>query len=374
MITDALVVASAGAPFKFQKVDLDNTLRPTECLVRIRATGVCHTDLNFANEKSMPDLYPAVLGHEGAGIVEGTGSDVSKVSVGDHVVITYTSCGECKYCLRKETSYCNFWFKYNFGVGRLDGSKVFSERNTGKRITSHFFGQSSFAREILVSEEALIKVDNDIPFRELAPLGCGLQTGAGAMLNVVQPTHDMTVAVVGVGVVGLAAIMACKLLPKKPKRIIAVDIVPARLELARKYGATHGINSKINPDLFQSLMDISKGEGIDGSIDTTGRPGIIKHLANASSRKGKIVSVGVGALDAEASFNIFNTVNAGASYIGCCEGNCYPPEFIPRLLAAKKDGKFPFDELIKDYPAKDMEKAAHDIHSGSTVKAVLIWD
>ena len=335
---------------------------------------VCHTDLNFANEKSMPELYPAVLGHEGAGVVERVGSDVSKVDVGDHVVITYTSCGECKYCVRKETSYCNFWFKYNFGVGRLDGSKVFSERKTGERITSHFFGQSSFAREILVSEEALIKVDKDIPFRELAPLGCGLQTGAGAMLNVIQPIHDMTVAIVGVGVVGLAAIMACKLLPKKPKRIIAVDIVPARLEMARKYGATHGINSKVNPDLFQSLMDISKGEGIDGSIDTTGRPEIIKHLANATARKGKIVSLGVGALDAESSFNIFNTVNAGASYIGCCEGNCYPPEFIPRLLAAKKDGKFPFDELIKDYSAKDMEKAAKDIHSGSTVKAVLLWD
>jgi aryl-alcohol dehydrogenase len=322
----------------------------------------------------MPDLYPAVLGHEGAGIVERVGQDVTKVHVGDHVVVTYTSCGECKYCLRKETSYCDSWFKYNFGGGRLDGSKVFSEKNSGKRITSHFFGQSSFARHTLVSQEALIKVDKNIPFRELAPLGCGLQTGAGAMLNVIQPTHDMTVAVVGVGVVGLAAIMACKLLPRKPTRVIAVDIVPARLEMARKYGATHGINSKVNPDLFQSLMDISKGEGIDGSIDTTGRPQIIKHLANATARKGKIVSVGVGALDAEASFNIFNSVNAGASYIGCCEGNCYPPEFIPRLLAAKAAGGFPFDELIKDYSAKDMDKAAHDIHSGSTVKAVLLWD
>lgn len=374
MITEALVVASPGAPFKYQKVDLDDTLRPAECLVRIKATGLCHTDLNFADEKSMPDLYPAVLGHEGAGIVERIGEKVTKVKKGDHVVITYTSCGECKYCLRKETSYCNFWFKYNFGVGRLDGSKVFSERKSGKRITSHFFGQSSFAKDILVSEEALIKVDDDIPFRELAPLGCGLQTGAGAMLNVIQPTHDMMVAVVGVGVVGLAAIMACKLLEKKPKRIIAVDIVPARLELARKYGATHGINSKVNPDLFQSLMDISKGEGIDGSIDTTGQPTIIKHLVNAAARKGKVVSVGVGALDAESSFNIFNTVNAGMSYTGCCEGSCYPPEFIPMLLAAKKEGKFPFDELIKDYAAKNLDKAAHDVHAGSTVKAVLLWD
>ena len=179
MITDALVVANPGAPFKYQQVELHETLRPDEVAVRIKATGVCHTDLNFAKEKSMPELFPAVLGHEGAGIVERIGSNVTKVARGDHVIVCYSCCGECKYCLRKQSSYCDLWFQYNFGVGRLDGSKTYSSTTDGKRIASHFFGQSSFARDILVSENGLVKVEKDIPFEKLAPLGCGVMTGAG---------------------------------------------------------------------------------------------------------------------------------------------------------------------------------------------------
>ena len=179
MITEALVVSSPGAPFKYQKVELNDDLRPDEVAVRIKATGVCHTDLNFSKEKTMLELFPAVLGHEGAGIVERVGSEVTKVAPGDHVIVCYTSCGKCQYCQRKETSYCDLWFQYNFGIGRLDGSKTFSSTADGKRITSHFFGQSSFAKNILVSENGLVKVDKHIPFEKLAPLGCGVMTGAG---------------------------------------------------------------------------------------------------------------------------------------------------------------------------------------------------
>jgi aryl-alcohol dehydrogenase len=182
MKTEALVVDSPGESFKCQPIELHDDLRPNEVMVRIKATGVCHTDLNFAKEKSMPDLFPAVLGHEGAGIVERVGSKVTKVASGDHVIVCFTCCGECKYCLRKETAYCDLWFQYNFGVGRLDGSKVFSSTD-GRRITSHFFGQSSFAKNILVSENGLVKVDKHIPFEKLAPLGCGIMTGAGGMFD-----------------------------------------------------------------------------------------------------------------------------------------------------------------------------------------------
>jgi aryl-alcohol dehydrogenase len=138
-----------------------------------------HTDLNFAKEVSMPDLFPSILGHEGAGIVERVGAEVNKVAEGDHVIVVFSCCGECKYCLRKESSYCDVWFQYNFGIGRLDGSKTFSDPSSGKRITSHFFGQSSFAKHILVSQNGLVKVDKAIPFEKLAPLGCGIMTGAG---------------------------------------------------------------------------------------------------------------------------------------------------------------------------------------------------
>jgi len=179
MITEALVVAKPGAPFEYKKVELHDALRDNEVRVRIKATGVCHTDLNFSKEKSMPELFPGVLGHEGAGIVEKIGPKVTKVAPGDHVVVVYTCCGECKYCQKKETSYCDLWFQYNFGIGRLDGSKTFSYRESGKRITSHFFGQSSFAKNIVVMETGLVKIDKSIPFELAAPLGCGVMTGAG---------------------------------------------------------------------------------------------------------------------------------------------------------------------------------------------------
>ncbi|KAJ4616417.1 hypothetical protein HRR85_003269 [Exophiala dermatitidis] len=374
MITEALVVSKPDAPFRYQQVELNEALRPDEVAVRIKATGVCHTDLNFAKEESMPELFPAVLGHEGAGIVQRTGSAVTKVSPGDHVIVCYSCCGECKYCLRKESSYCDLWFQYNFGVGRLDGSKTYSSPTDGKRITSHFFGQSSFARDILVSQNGLVRVDKHIPFENLAPLGCGLMTGAGAMLNVINPAHDMTVAVVGVGAVGLSAIMALKLLEYPPRKIIAVDVVPSRLELARSFGATHGVNSKVRPDLMSVLMAITHGRGVDGAIDTTGKPEVVKALIHSAARKGKVVTVGVGELSAEVSHNMFEMVQAGCSYIGCNQGDCYPQDFLPELLTAWQLGKFPYDRLIRTYPAKDVERAARDVYSGKTVKAVLLWD
>ncbi|EXJ92819.1 hypothetical protein A1O3_01373 [Capronia epimyces CBS 606.96] len=374
MITEALVVSKPGAPFRYQKVELDETLRADEVAVRIKASGVCRTDLNFAKEASVPELFPAVLGHEGAGIVERIGSAVTKVSPGDHVIVCYSCCGECKYCLRKESSYCDLWFKYNLGVGRLDGSKTFSSATDGRRITSHFFGQSSFARDILVSENGLVRVEKHIPFEILAPLACGVMTGAGAMLNVVNPTHDMTVVVVGVGAVGLSAIMALKLLEYPPRKIIAVDIVASRLEMARSFGATHGVNSKVRPDLMAVLMAITHGRGVDGAIDTTGRPEIVTALIHSAARKGKVVTVGMGELSTEVSHNIFEMVQAGCSYIGCNQGDCYPQEFSPELLTAWQLGKFPYDRLIRTYPAKEMEQAAKDMRSGKTVKAVLLWD
>ncbi|KIV90088.1 hypothetical protein PV10_07430 [Exophiala mesophila] len=374
MLTDALVVATPGGPFKYQQIQLDDTLRPDEVLVQIKATGLCDLDLTFSREKSMPEMFPAVLGHEGAGIVSRIGSQVTQVAPGDHVIVCYSSCGDCKYCDRKETAYCDSWFQYNFGGGRLDGSKTFSSLRDGKKITSHFFGQSSFARHIVVAENGLVKVDKHIPWHVLAPLGCAVMTGAGAMLNVVVPTSDMAVVVVGVGAVGLSAIMALKLLEHPPRKIIAVDVVSSRLELARSFGATHGINSKFRPDLMKVLLDITRGRGVDGAIDTTGKPDSIKSLIHSAARKGKVVTVGVGDLTAETSHNMFEMINSGCSYIGCNQGDCYPQEFLPDLLTANELGQFPYDKLIKTYPARKIERAAKDMVSGKTIKAVLLWD
>lgn len=194
------------------------------------------------------------------------------------------------------------------------------------------------------------------------------------MLNVVQPSSDSTVLVVGTGAVGLAALMALKLLPSSPKMVIAVDVVPERLELAQKYGATHIINSKEKPDLKAALKFVTDGKGVDGAIDTTGRPEVLRTLLESSAKKGTVVSVGVGKLSAEVSTVIFDTVNTGRIYVGCCMGNCYPQEFIPMLVTGWREGKFPFTDLIKQYPACDMNAAAQDVLRGDVVKAVLIWE
>ena len=208
----------------------------------------------------------------------------------------------------------------------------------------------------------------------LAPLACGLMTGAGGMLNVIQPTHDMTVAVVGTGSVGLAAIMALKMLPRPPRRVIAVDIVASRLELARSCGATHGVNSKVQKDLMKVLLEITDGRGIDGSIDTTGRSDIIQNLVHSTARKGKVVTIGTGGAKAEVSLSLFEMVQGGVTYVGCQQGDAYPQEFLPQLLEAHEQGKFPYDRLVKTYPAKDVARAVHDMEQGATIKPVLLWD
>jgi len=289
-------------------------------------------------------------------------------------VLTYTHCGTCKYCASHDTSFCKTWERDNFGVGRPNGSKSYSSLSKeGGRITSHFFGQSSYAKHAIVSQNSVVKVEKDMPLKLLAPMGCGIMTGAGAMLNVVKPTADSIVLVVGAGAVGLAAIMATKLAPSPPRRVIAVDVVAERLEMARGFGATDIINSRETPDLKAAILAITDGNGADGAIDCTGRPEVLGILLDSAAKKGIVVSVGVGKLSAEVSTCIFNTVNSGRTYVGCCMGNCYPQEFIPMLVKAWSDGKFPFTELIKGYPAQDMEKAAKEVLDGTVVKAVLTW-
>lgn len=221
---------------------------------------------------------------------------MTNVAVGDRILISYTSCGTCTNCKSGASSYCKDWERDNFGVGRPDGSKAYSSPTSGEPITSHFFGQSSMARHCIASERSVVKVSGDADLSLAAPLGCGIMTGAGAMLNVVKPTSTTRVAVVGAGAVGLAAIMAAKLSPEKPVQVIAVDVVESRLEMAKKYGATHVLNSKTvaGGDLKAALMEITDGEGVTASIDCTGRPDVVNSLIDATAKTGIIVSVGVG--------------------------------------------------------------------------------
>lgn len=373
MLTDGIVVEAPGDAFIWQQLELDDKPRSDEAHIRIKATGICQTDVVFAEESSA-DMFPGVMGHEGAGVVQSVGSDVTTVQSGDHVIVVFSCCGECEYCERKRTAYCDTWFQHNHGVGRADGSKAFRSAQTGRRVSSHFFGQSSFARDVLVKETGLVKVPKNIPFEKLAPLGCGAIAGAGAMLNVIQPTSDMYVAVVGAGSVGLAAIMALKMLRKPPRRVIAVDSAPARLELARSFGATHGVNSKAHKNLMEVMLNITDGRGIDASIDTTGKADVIQHLVHSTTRKGRVVTVGTGGTNAEVKLNLFEMVTNGCSYIGCQQGDAYPQDFLPKLIEAQNAGNFPYDKLVKTYSAKDFARAIKDMQHGRTIKPVLLWD
>ncbi|KAF7941768.1 uncharacterized protein EAE97_006605 [Botrytis byssoidea] len=380
MRTKALVVNSPGGEFVYRDVEVNDDIRDTEVLVRIVATGICHTDINFS-QHDIDGMFPAILGHEGAGIISKVGLKVTNVEVGDYVILSYTSCGECRYCMRNQTSFCGDWELDNFGIGRgEDGSKAYEipseEEGGGSEITSHFFGQSCLSNFAVANARCCIRVGgpgSDLDLSSLAPLGCGIMTGAGAILNVLKPSSEDIVCVVGAGAVGLAAIMALNLLERKPRQIIAVDLLDERLKLAKQYGATHVIQPTKERGLQSALKRITNFEGIDASIDTTGKPEVVADLLEATAKLGTVCSVGVGKLDAAVSINIFNAVNTGRKFVGCCMGNSYPPEFLPKLIQAWKDGMFPFTDLITRYDAEDMEKAKEDVLSGKAVKAVLTW-
>ena len=321
LVTSHATPPSSGTPhIAFRHVSLDDTLGHDECLISIRASGICpEHDFSYCRQptsQSSPSLpaapsqngdtssfFPVILGHEAAGSVVRRGSDVKSVQDGDKVILVYASCGRCKYCRRKETAYCDYWFQLNLGGERkqfthLDGSGP--KKGKGSAITSHFLGQSSFARHVVVSESSLVKVPEqfiDLPWETLAAFGCSVMTGAGAILNTLPgDLEDPEILVVtGASAMGLAALMAVKLIPGTSiRKVIMVDSRSSRLELARSIGATHGVNSSHRPDLWKVLMHITDGLGADVCLDTTGQPKTIEALVHGTARKGKIISAGLG--------------------------------------------------------------------------------
>ena len=237
IVTSAAVVEAPGAPFTVRDIILDDT-RPGEVLVRMIATGLCHTDLGV-QAGGIPFPLPGVLGHEGAGVVEEVGAGVTDVTPGDHVVLSFTSCGQCAGCRGGHPAYCLSWVPRNLISGTRDDGSPTAMMN-GTPIGGHFFGQSSFAAHALVDERSVVVVGRDAPLDILAPLGCGVQTGFGTVWNVLRPAPGSSLAVLGTGAVGLSAIMAANLLPLAA--VVAVDRVPERLALARGLGATHTVN------------------------------------------------------------------------------------------------------------------------------------
>lgn len=363
----AAVTRGKGEPFRLEAARL-RAPQGDEVLVRIVASGLCHTDL-IIRDQYYPVPLPAVLGHEGAGIVEAIGPQVSSLAVGDHVVLTYGHCGHCLPCSAGHTSYCSDFYAHNFGGADPYGNCAIIDAN-GEPLHDHFFAQSSFATLALSRESNAIKVSKDAPLELLGPLGCGIQTGAGAVINSLKVSPGSRFLALGAGAVGLSAVLAARL--AGAATIIAVDRVPGRLELAREIGASHTINSG-DSDWVQAIRDITGG-GVDFALESTGRPTILAQGVSALASLGVLGVVGASPQGTQAAFDLNDLMIAGKSIRGICEGDSVPRKFIPELVELHMQGRFAFDRLVKFYPFDAINQAAADSEAGVTLKPILLMD
>lgn len=361
----AAVARDAGGPFSIETLVLDDP-RPGEILVRIVATGLCHTDL-VVRDQVLPTPLPAVLGHEGAGIVEAVGAGVTSVAPGDPVVIGFASCGTCPNCADHQPAYCANFMLYNFAGVRPDMSHSI-HTHAGEPISSSFFGQSSFATYALGTEENVVKVPADAPLELLGPLGCGLMTGAGAVLNTLQPKAGGSIAIFGGGPVGLSAVMAAA--SRDCGAVILVEPVASRRALALELGATHVIDPAAG-DPAEQLRAILPG-GVDRVLDTSGTVPAIQAGINCLGSRGMLGYVGVPkSLNAAFTVNCVQLMTMGGTIKGITEGDSDPKQMIPQLIALHKAGRFPFERLITTYPLASINDAIADQYAGRCVKAVL---
>lgn len=359
----AAVVRAPHAPMSFEELELEAP-RSGELIVRLIATGVCHTDIAM-RDQVFPVPQPIVLGHEGAGIVERVGPGVTKVRPGEHVVMTYNSCGQCKNCYAARTSYCTDFFGRNFGGSRPDGSTAL-ESSVGP-VHSHFFGQSSFATHALCRERNVIRVPTDVPLDLLGPLACGIQTGAGAVINALAVGSGSSIIVVGAGSVGLSAVMAARLVGATV--IVAVDLNEDRLLLAQELGATHIFNPQTD-NVAEGVRTICP-LGADYALETTGSAEVIRSAIEMLAPRGVCGLLGASAVSAELTLNIAHLMTAGRSIRGIIEGDSVPENFIPTLIDLYKQGHFPFDRLIRFYPFEALNEAIRDSEAGRAIKAVV---
>jgi aryl-alcohol dehydrogenase len=360
----AAVVPARSASFEIHDLDLAGP-QADEVLVRIVASGMCHTDLH-ARDGYFPNLpYPVVCGHEGAGIVEEVGASVSDLAPGDHVVISFPWCGECEPCRAGRQSYCVQGRALKSSGRRADGS--FPMSHDGTPVYSCFFQQSSFATFSVAPAKDVVKIRRDAPLELLGPLGCGLQTGAGAVLNVMQPRAGQSIAIYGVGGVGLAGLMAAKIAGCDP--IIAVDRLPDRLKLARELGATHTLDSRG----AETLAEIRKitGGGTHFALETSAVPAVFRIAVDGLRGLGTCVLVGSARAGTEVSFEM-PVLQGGRTVRGVVQGDSRPREFIPRLVDLFMAGEMPLDRLITRYGFTEINRAAADATSGAAIKPVLM--
>lgn len=357
----AAVLREPRGALRLEEVELDDP-RPDELLVRIAGVGICHTDLGAIDGTPALPL-PTVLGHEGAGVVERVGAAVDGISEGDHVVLSFDSCGECSRCSAGRPAYCEDFFALNASGLRGDGSATMGG------VHGSFCGQSSFATHAIASSRNTVLVPPDLPLALLGPLGCSLQTGAGAVLEVLRPEPGATMAVFGAGAVGLAAVMAARV--AGCSTIVAVDLDVGRLGIALELGATHAVDPA-DGSTTRAVRSTVPG-GVDFAVEAVGAPDVVPAALRSLASPGVCATLGFrgspNPVTIDQGYLIY-----GRTLTGVIEGDVVPREFIPRLIDMHREGRFPFERLVRTYPFAEIEAALAAARRGEVIKPVLVMD
>lgn len=363
----AAVVRQRNGPFELEDLWIEEP-RSDEVLVDLKAVGICRTDLHIRGQEYPVPAFPVVAGHEGAGVIAQVGSDVENLAVGDRVVISYPSCGECRQCHSHNPAYCSHGFALSFGGQRLDGSSALTDRD-GSRVNGHVFQQSSFASACIAPARSVVRVNTDISDAWLAPLGCGLQTGTGVILDALRVPAGATVAVVGTGAVGLAAVAAARSVGAA--RVIAVDTNPRRLKMAEEFGADLGLQPGDRP-MQQQILDVEPA-GVDFLIDTTAHPQLLADLLGAVAMTGTSALVGAAPAGTTSPIDM-NLLLNGRSLRGSIQGDSVPEVAVPRLISMIETSQLPVHLMVREYPLEQINQAVVDMEAGMVVKPVLITD
>ncbi|CAM1506019.1 Fc.00g056600.m01.CDS01 [Cosmosporella sp. VM-42] len=373
--TKAYVLSERGGPFVLTDVILDE-VQLNEVLVEIKYTGLCHTDI-AVQQGGMPiSGYPVVLGHEGIGIVRRVGPTISDklLCPGDTVILSFHSCRQCRACYEERYGCCPRMTEVNFTrtARQRTSPRAAVSLPDGLEVHSQFFGQSSLSKFAIVTENSVVRISaqpEEIAF--LAPLACGYLTGAGTILNVLRPRNDTKVAIIGMGAVGLAAMLAAKAVGVQ--NIVAIDILDVKLEKALSLGASHTINTRGSPDINTEMRKIFP-EGVDQIMDTTGVISLLQQAVKALSHEGTLALVGIAPKAAKFEIDALDLLLSCKSIMGVIEGYSNPQKVIPQLLDLYHAGNFPIDKISKQYPAECLDEAIEDLKLGRVIKPILSWE
>jgi len=363
----AAILFEVGQKFDIREVEV-NEPQAGEVLVRMVVGGICHSDLHVMRGH-LDAPMPAILGHEGSGIVTEVGSGVTSVVPGDHVIPLWRlSCGECKYCTSSRPALCSVGLKLR-NTGRLmDGTSRFTL--DGAEI-KHFLGVSTFSEYSVIPEGSLLKIPQDFPLDRAALLGCAVITGVGAVLNAAQVRPGSTVAVFGTGGVGLNVVQGAVL--AGAEKIIAVDLLDNKLEFAREFGATHGVNAS-SVDPVEEIRTLTGGEGVDYAFEVIGLPKTVRQAFDSLAKRGVAVTIGVTPFSTEVAVPIMGLTFEERVLKGSLYGSSRPRIDIPKFMDLYKAGKLKLDELLtRSYPLEEINEAYAALEQGEVARSVVLF-